>query len=61
VQCDISQPVEIDRMFEEIVREFGNVQILVNNAARFVTGTLSTINAQNYVISDNLNCRGKSY
>ena len=32
VHCDVTQPVEVGRLFEEVDRTFGEVDILVNNA-----------------------------
>lgn len=33
VQADVSKPQEVERMFEEIIKKFGTVDILINNAA----------------------------
>jgi 3-oxoacyl-[acyl-carrier protein] reductase len=35
VQADVSKPLEVDRLFEETVRVFGGVDVLVNNAGIF--------------------------
>ena len=36
VQCDVSKPEEVKRMFEETVKKFGRVDVLVNNDGVFV-------------------------
>lgn len=36
VQCDVSKPDEVKRMFEETVKKFGRLDVLVNNAGVFV-------------------------
>lgn len=33
VQADVSKPQEVERMFDEIIKKFGTVDILINNAA----------------------------
>lgn len=33
VQADVSKPEDVERMFDEVVKKFGTVDILVNNAA----------------------------
>lgn len=33
VQADVSNPTEVKRLFEEVVKKFGTVDILINNAA----------------------------
>lgn len=58
VQCDISQPSEIERMFDEVNAQLGSVRILVNNAARFVTGPLASVNAQSYSYNFDTNVLG---
>jgi len=37
VQCDVSNPAEIKRMFEETIKKFGRVDVLVNNAGIITT------------------------
>ena len=48
IQCDISQPGEIDRLFKEVNSTLGTVDILVNNAGRFLTGPLASVDAKSY-------------
>jgi len=33
VQADVSKPQEVERMFEEVIKRFGTLDILINNAA----------------------------
>ncbi|MDP3741704.1 MAG: 3-oxoacyl-ACP reductase family protein [Candidatus Micrarchaeota archaeon] len=35
IQCDVSNPTDVNRMFEETVKKFGRVDVLVNNAGIF--------------------------
>ena len=51
VQADVSKPVEVARMFDAAEREFGGVDVLVNNAGIL---TLSTIAATDDAMFDRL-------
>ena len=38
--CDVTQPDEVDRLFDGVVKEFGRVDLLFNNAGRGFKATL---------------------
>ena len=42
VQADVSKPVEVARMFDAAEREFGGVDVLVNNAGILTLSTIAT-------------------
>ena len=42
VQADVGEPCQIERMMEEITREFGPISLLVNNAGVVFRATLET-------------------
>lgn len=40
MQCDVSDLKSVNETFDEIIRTFGGVDILINNAGKFVDGLL---------------------
>ena len=56
VQADVSQKADIDRMFDQVEAEFGEVAILVNNAGIEVRGDVCDFSEQDYdsVLATNL-------
>ena len=48
VQGDISDPQAIERIFSEVKSTLGPTNILINNAGRFVLGTLETVTPETY-------------
>jgi 3-oxoacyl-[acyl-carrier protein] reductase len=48
VQADVSKTAEVERMFAEVTSKLGRVDIVVNNAGRFILGPLETVTEENY-------------
>ncbi len=46
IQCDVSKPEEVKRMFEETVKKFGRLDVLVNNAGIITTPSKSFFEIQ---------------
>jgi pteridine reductase len=46
--ADLSQPAEIDRLFDELDRRFGRLDLLVNSAASFERGAFEEIAAADW-------------
>lgn len=42
-QCDLSKEAEIKNAFEKIIKEFGVINVLVNNAAFFQFGKIEDV------------------
>ena len=40
IAADVSQPTDVDRLFDRVVQEFGRVDLLFNNAGRGFKATL---------------------
>lgn len=60
--CDIADPEGIDRVFDRILQDFGQIDILVNNAAVFSTMSLVKDSyetaLENYQFNMDVNARG---
>jgi 3-oxoacyl-[acyl-carrier protein] reductase len=56
VACDISQGSDVGRMVEEVLKAFGRIDLLVNNAGIIRRGTIETITEEDWdrVIAVNL-------
>ncbi len=56
IQCDISNPEQVEKMIEKIINEFGRIDILINNAGIVMDKKLENmdINRWKDVISVNL-------
>jgi len=57
LQCDVSEFDQVERMMEKIKREFGRVDILVNNVGPFLYKTIfdTTIREWQRILNSNLN------
>jgi len=58
VQADVANPEDIRRLFEEAVRAFGKLNILVNNAGIYDFAPLEAITPEHYHKQFNLNVLG---
>jgi 3-oxoacyl-[acyl-carrier protein] reductase len=58
VQADMSKPADIERLFAEVKKQFGRLDILVNNAAIMKRGMLHEVTADDIDAHLNLNVRG---
>lgn len=54
-KADLSQPVEVQRMFQEIRERFGRLDVLVNSAANFNTGSILDLTLEQWNDSLNVN------
>lgn len=48
VPCDVSDPVEVDRVADFVRREFGPVSVLVNNAGAWSFGALEDVTPEEF-------------
>jgi 3-oxoacyl-[acyl-carrier protein] reductase len=58
IQADVSRPEEIQRLFAEINKEFGRVDVLVNNAGTYQFAALEAITPEHIEKHLNLNVAG---
>lgn len=58
VQADLSDTEDIFRMAEEVLKQFGHIDVLVNNAAVSVSGLLTDIDAKTRAHIFNVNIIG---
>jgi len=58
IQADVSKPEEIQRLFAEIKKEFGRVNVLVNNAGTYEFAPLEAITPEHIEKHFNLNVAG---
>jgi len=56
VACDISKSSDVERMVEEVLKAFGRIDLLVNNAGIIRRGTIETVTEEDWdrVIAINL-------
>lgn len=55
VQADVTQPEDVDRLFDEAIRNYGTVDILVTNAGGPPAGGFDEFNDEQWVNAVNLN------
>lgn len=48
VGADVSKTAHVERMFAEVASKLGQVDIVVNNAGRFLLGPLATVTEENF-------------
>jgi 3-oxoacyl-[acyl-carrier protein] reductase len=58
VQADLSKPADIDRLFAQAKKNFGRVDILINNAGIYEFSPLESITEQHFHKQFNLNVLG---
>jgi 3-oxoacyl-[acyl-carrier protein] reductase len=58
IQGDVSKPEDIQRLFSEIKKEFGRVDVLVNNAGTYEFAPLESITPEHIQKHFNLNVTG---
>ncbi len=58
IQADVSRPEDIQRLFAEIKKEFGRVDVLVNNAGTYQFAALEAITPEHIEEHFNLNVAG---
>jgi 3-oxoacyl-[acyl-carrier protein] reductase len=58
VQADISQPQQIEPLFEATIKQFGKLDILVNNAGIYLFGGLDSVTPEQFDAQFNLNVKG---
>ena len=57
VRCDLTRPEDIERMAKEVLDAFGRVDILVNNAAAVVNGSVQSTRLDHWNLAFDLNVR----
>jgi 3-oxoacyl-[acyl-carrier protein] reductase len=58
IQGDFSKPEDITRVFAEVKKQFGKLDVLVNNAGVYKFGPLETVNPEDFHWQFNLNVLG---
>jgi 3-oxoacyl-[acyl-carrier protein] reductase len=58
VQANIAKPAEIERLFDETVKKFGRVDVLVNNAGVYEFAPLEAVTPEHYHRQFDLNVLG---
>lgn len=58
IQADVSKPEDIQRLFSKIKKEFGRVDVLVNNAGVYEFAPLESITSEHIAKHFNLNVTG---
>ena len=58
IQGDVSKPQDIQRLFSEIKKQFGHVDVLVNNAGIYEFAPLESITHEHITKHFNLNVTG---
>ena len=58
VQADVSKPEDIVRLFDEVKKTFGKLDILINNAGVYEFAPLEAITAEHFHKQVNLNVLG---
>ncbi len=48
VRCDISDRADVERLVEDVTRNYGRIDILVNNAGRIDVGPLTTMTVEDF-------------
>lgn len=48
IVCDVSEPQQVQAMFEQIQKELGGVDVLVNNAATFFVKTIEELSVDDW-------------
>jgi len=57
-QCDISNPLEVDKLVKDVVEKFGTVDILVNNAGIFINKSFKDSTIEDWDKTFNVNLKG---
>lgn len=48
IKCDVSKEEEVSKMFEDIMKEFGHIDVVINNAAISIDTTFEDKTAENF-------------
>lgn len=57
-QADVSKPDDVKQLFEDVVREFGRLDVLVNNAGVYSFGSLESVTEAESLRQYNTNVLG---
>ena len=57
-QADVSKPDDVKQLFEDVVREFGGLDVLVNNAGAYSFGPLESVTEAEFHRQYNTNVLG---
>ncbi|WP_329908055.1 glucose 1-dehydrogenase [Serratia quinivorans] len=61
LQANVAIESEVNKLLADIIAQYGRVDVLVNNAGVYATGSLEEFNAQEYERHFNLNVKGLIY
>ncbi len=58
IRCDVTQEDDIVSLFEQTIERFGRIDVLVNNAAVLIPGTVEDIQVRHWDLLYRINIRG---
>jgi NAD(P)-dependent dehydrogenase (short-subunit alcohol dehydrogenase family) len=48
VPCDVTRPVQVEMMVDEVIKRWGRIDVLINNAGTISVGPVETMNLDDY-------------
>ncbi len=61
VECDVSNETSVEKAVQTVVQQFHTIDVLVNNAATFVYGTIDQVTNEQWDRTLNVNIKGYAF